>query len=326
MSDTLFVNGRFYSLEREGEHFAALQAGPDGRLRRLFGEGEALPPVPRRVDLGGAAAVPGFIDSHVHFMAKAALGALGVNLARLEGDRIVPDCLEAVRAALAERADAGPGLVLGYALCLGAVAERRLPRASELDAWFPGRSVVVLSMDGHSSAYSGPAIDALGLRSSAKDGVLAGEAHEFNMGKLSALVLRSLGPRALARGLAAVSAEAAASGLVSIHCLEGTEDAPKDPALALFKLLGGTPGPRLRLWMQYTDPGRARGTPGASSACGSAAAWPGRWTVPSPPAPQPSTGTIWTGITGGGSTAAPRRPAPWCGPSTRRASRPAPTP
>jgi hypothetical protein len=256
-ADTLFSNATIHSLEREAEQFAAFRAGPDGRIRELYVEGYPLPMGLKTVDLGGRTVLPAFMDSHVHFMAKAALAALGVNLARLEGDRIVPDSLAAVRTALEAATEGRSGLVLGYGLCLGAVAERRLPRGPELDAWFPGRPVIILSMDGHSSCYSGAALAALGIHDLAVDGILAGEAHEFNMGKISAYVLKGLGPRALARGLAATLAEAVAAGLVSIDCLEGTEDTPTDPALGLFRLLGGRLGPRLRLWMQYTDPAKA---------------------------------------------------------------------
>jgi len=254
---TVFHNGSIYGLEREGERFSAMSVGPDGRIRELYAEGQPLPPDAERFDLGGRAVVPAFIDSHAHFMSKAALEALAVNLGRLEGDRIVPDGLEGVRELLSARFAGTRGPVIGFGLCLGAIAERRLPHDSELDSWFPGRPAIVLSMDGHSSAYSSPALTRLGIASMARDGILSGEAHEFNMGKIAAFVMRGLGPGALARGLSATVREAADNGLVSIHCLEGAEDTERDPAVAAFKLVGGRLGPRLKLWMQYTDLGRA---------------------------------------------------------------------
>ena len=257
---TVFRNGSIYSLEREGERFAAMLVGPDGRIRGLYPEGTPLPADTAgsvTVDLGGKTVVPAFIDAHAHFMSKAALEALAVNLARLENGRIVPDCLEAVRESLAAKAATTSGPIVGFGLCLGAIAERRLPRASEMDAWFPGRAVIVLSMDGHSSSYSTPALRRLGMESMASDGLLSGEAHEFNMGKITAFVMKGLSPGVLARGLSAAVKEAADSGIVSIHCLEGTEDAPSDPAMAAFKLAGGRLGLRLKLWMQYTDLGKA---------------------------------------------------------------------
>lgn len=261
--ETVFANGAIYSLEREGERFAAMLVGADGRIRELYPTGAPLPAGVAAFDLGGAAVVPAFIDAHAHFMSKAALDALAVKLSRLEDGLIAPDSLEAVRDALGARAAATAGPIIGFGLCLGAVAERRLPRASELDAWFPGRPVIVLSMDGHSSSYSTPALNSLGVGSMADDGVLSGAAHEFNMGKITAFVMKGLGPGVLARGISAAVKEAAASGIVSIHCLEGTEDAPTDPAVAAFKLVGGRLGLRLKLWMQYTDLARASRHAGA---------------------------------------------------------------
>lgn len=253
---TILANGTIYSLEREGECFESMLIGPDGRIKGLYRKGEK-PDVDvggaETLDLCGKAVVPAFIDTHTHFMSKAALESLAVNLARLENGRIVPDSLEGVRALLSERAEQNRSPVVGFGLCLGALAERRLPRASELDAWLPNRDVVVFSMDGHSSSYSSSALKKLGMERMASDGVLAGEAHEFNMGKVTSFIMKHLNPAVLAQGLSAAVKEAVDGGIVSIHCLEGTEDSPSDPGMTLFKLAGGRLGLRLKLWMQYTD-------------------------------------------------------------------------
>lgn len=229
----------------------------DGRIQGLYTRGQPLPAGARSIDLGGKTVVPAFIDAHAHFMSKAALEALAVKVSRIENGRIVPECLDGLRAALSVRAAVHRGTIVGYGLVIGALAERRLPRASELDAWFPGRPVIILSSDGHSSSYSTTALTALGLSGLAEDGILSGEAHEFNMGKITGYVMKGLGPGALARGLSAALSEAAGSGLVSIHCLEGNEDTPSDPAVAAFNLVAGRLGFRLKLWMQYTDLRRA---------------------------------------------------------------------
>ena len=256
--ERLYKNAVIHSLEREGERFSAMLVDASGRIAGLYPAGAPLPPLPDAVDLGGGTVVPAFIDSHAHFMSKAAFEALGVNLARLENGRIVPESLDGVRSLLVERAGSGAGPVFGFGLALGALAEGRLPRASELDSWMPGRQALVFSMDGHSSSYSSAALERLGFGQLAEDGILTGEAHEFNMGKVSAYAMRRLGPRALARGLSSVVNEAIDGGLVSIHCLEGTEDAESDPTVAAFGLVGGRLGLRLKLWMQYTDIAKVR--------------------------------------------------------------------
>lgn len=254
--DTVYANATFHSLEREGERFAAMRVDRRGRIAELYPFGAPQPP--GAVDLGGATVVPAFVDAHAHFLSKAALESLGVNLARLEGGHIQPDRLEGVKDILVGRAEASPGPVLGFGLALGALAEGRLPSGAELDAWLPGREALVFSMDGHSSSYSSPALAALGLASAADDGVLSGEAHEFNMGAVTRYIMKGLGPAALARGLSSAVAEALAGGLASIHCLEGTEGQSTDPAMAVFRFVGGRLGLGLRLWPQYVDLGRAK--------------------------------------------------------------------
>ena len=151
--DILLV-GRFYSLAREGERFSALRVRSDGRIAESFPDGVPFPPdlLRRPLPPGTAACVPAFVDSHTHFLTKAAMGALVKTLSRLEDGRVLPDCLEGVRALLEEAAEERPrGPVIGYGLAPGALAERRLPIDVELDAWLPGRPVIVLSFDGHSS-------------------------------------------------------------------------------------------------------------------------------------------------------------------------------
>jgi predicted amidohydrolase YtcJ len=257
-NERLFKNAVIHSLERESERFSAMRVDSSGRITGLYPAGTPLPPVADTVDLGGGTVVPAFIDSHAHFMSKAAFEALGVNLARLEDGRVVPESFEGVRSLLVERAETRGGPVIGFGLALGAIAEKRLPRASELDSWLPGRQVVIFSMDGHSSSYSSAALARLGFGQLAEDGILTGEAHEFNMGKVSAFAMRGLGAGALARGLSSVVNEAIDGGLVSIHCLEGTEDAASDPVVAAFAMIGGKLGLRLKLWMQYTDLAKAQ--------------------------------------------------------------------
>jgi predicted amidohydrolase YtcJ len=146
---------------------------------------------------------------------------------------------------------------MGFGLCIGTIAERRLPRASELDSWLPGRKVIIISMDGHSSSYSSLALAELGLASVAEDGILQGEAHEFNMGRVSAYAMGSLGLGAILRGLSEATAEAIDGGLASIHCLEGTEDSATDEAIRIMAIAGPRLPLRLRLWLQYTEMSRA---------------------------------------------------------------------
>ena len=251
------IVGRFYSLAREGQRFSALRVRPDGRVAEAYAEGAPLPPGLERRELpaGTAACVPAFTDSHTHFLTKAIMGVLVKTMTRMEGNRMVPDCLDGARELLAEAAEERPrGPVIGYGLVPGALEERRLPFASELDAWLPGRPVIVLSFDGHSSSYSTAALRELGLESAAEDGILAGEAHEFNMDKVMAYAMRGVSPAALARGLSRAVREAAEAGLAAVDCLEGFGDSEREPGTEILARLGPRLPLRLRLWLQYTRP------------------------------------------------------------------------
>lgn len=253
------IEGRFYSLAREGERFAALGVGTDGRIAQAYPEGAPLPAgLPRRnLPTGTAACVPAFIDTHTHFLSKAAVDALVKPLGRIEGSRFLPDCLDGVRVLLEEAAREKPrGAVVGYGLFPGALAERRLPRAPELDAWVPGRPVIVLALDGHSSSYSTAALKALGLESAAQEGVLSGEAHEFNMDRVMKFAMRELGLAQIARGISRSVRAALDSGLAAVHCLEGFGNAGFEPGTSILALAGPRLPLRLRLWLQYTEMSR----------------------------------------------------------------------
>ena len=253
----LFWNCRAYSLAREGERFSGFVVDSRGRFSGFVPEGAGIPNMKDRVDLGGAVVLPAFTDAHTHFLTKAIMGALGPRLIGLEGDHPVPDRLEGIFELLRDAAATRPrGPVVGFGALIAGLAERRLPRASELDKALPGREVYVFSMDGHSSAFSTQALRTLGLEGMAADGILSGEAHEFNMGRVNDRLMKAADAGTIARGLHEAVAEAAACGVLGVHCLEGFQDAKADPTAALMSILGPGLPLRLTLYLQYTDPAR----------------------------------------------------------------------
>ena len=253
----LFWNCRAYSLAREGERFSGFMVDGRGRFSGFVPDGANPPALRNRTDLAGAVVLPAFTDAHTHFLTKAIMGALGPRLIGLEGDHPVPDRLEGLLDLLREAASTRPrGPVVGFGALPAGLAERRLPRAAELDRALPGREVYVFSMDGHSSVFSTPALRALGLEGKAVDGVLTGEAHEFNMGRVNDRLMKAADAGTIARGLHEAVAEAAACGVLGLHCLEGFQDARADPTAAIMSALGPGLPLRLTLYLQYTDPGR----------------------------------------------------------------------
>jgi predicted amidohydrolase YtcJ len=187
-------------------------------------------------------------------MPAALLKVAGVRLARIEGGELRPGCLDELRAFLAAAAVARPrGFVFGFGLCVGALSERRLPSATELDSWLPGREVVVLSHDGHSSSFTTLALKRLGLEAFAEDGVLTGEAHETNMGRIQRGAMSGVGIADLARGISGLVSEAASEGVARIHCLEGLGEEGPDPIVDALALAGPRLPIELRLYLQYTS-------------------------------------------------------------------------
>ncbi len=247
------LRGHIHSLARQGETFSAIAVDRDGLVVETFAAGATLPSGVETVDLPGAAAIPAFTDSHVHFMPAALLKVAGLRLARVEGGKLRPDCLDELRVLLVEAAERRPGgFVFGFGLCVGALAEKRLPRATELDSWLPGREVGLISHDGHSSSFTTIALRRLGLEAFAEDGVLSGEAHETNMGKIQNGAMSGIKIADLARGISGLVMEAASAGVARIHCLEGFSDEGPDPTVDVLALAGPRLPIALRLYLQYT--------------------------------------------------------------------------
>jgi predicted amidohydrolase YtcJ len=145
------VGGRILAVGTEDECDAALRAAA---VRDV-----------ERVELGGRALLPGFIDTHLH---PIAMVYFDLN-ADLRGVRSIAEVQDAVRTA-AQRG--GPDdWVVGLQLEDEALAERRLPTRHELDAACGERPVVLMEHDGHSAVGNSRALAAAGLDASTPDPV-----------------------------------------------------------------------------------------------------------------------------------------------------------
>jgi predicted amidohydrolase YtcJ len=156
--DLALVNGRIRTLDPGRPHATALAVsdgvlaavGSDNDIRDLCGADTEV------IDLDGAAAVPGLIDSHMHpFM--GAIGARGADL-------LDAHTLEDVRGALsAERAKCAPGeWVRGWGLDYN-VFEQTGISAEVIDDAVGGAPAALTFMDFHTLLVSSAALELAGV-------------------------------------------------------------------------------------------------------------------------------------------------------------------
>lgn len=217
-ADRLFVNGRVYTGDAARPHAQALAVrgdrivavGTDARVRRLRG------PRTEVVDLGGRRVVPGFIDSHLHFLV--------VPVADLASARDLGEVQRRIRA----WADSKPGAawVTGRGWTYAAFPGG-LPHRGQLDAVVADRPAFMTSYDGHTGWANSRALALAGVTRETPDpkgGVVVRDPDGEPTGVLKeaamALVRRIVPPPSDAEREAALRlrlAEAASFGLTSVQ-------------------------------------------------------------------------------------------------------------
>lgn len=177
------------------------------------------PPAARRVDLGGACVVPGFVDAHAHFF-QTGLDALHIDLGEV-----------ATHAALAERlrdeAPAGRSWVLARGFEEDALTDRPRLDRHDLDRVHPERPVWITRVDYHSAVVNTAALRRLripegtpGLIRGADgqpSGVLRAEA--FFHGR--ARVTQRYTVESKSKAVRAAVERMVPRGITAVHALEG---------------------------------------------------------------------------------------------------------
>jgi predicted amidohydrolase YtcJ len=174
------------------------------------------------VDAHGRAVVPGFIDSHVHFM----IGGESLEQVNLRGTRTQDEARDRVKAFAASHADA--------AWIRGANGYGRLTGA-DLDELIPDRPAFIVSGDVHSLLANKRALAAAGITRQTPDPANGKIVRDERTGEATGLLLESaqgLVTRAVPtptrderrRTLAAAMDEAHRSGVTSIVNIGGPDD------------------------------------------------------------------------------------------------------
>lgn len=201
----------------------------DGDRIAWVGRVAEAPQTDRVADLGGAWVTPAFVDAHVHATATG-LALAGVDLA---GAASAAECLDRLARHAAE-ARQDP-VIIGASWDDFAWPEQRPPRAEQLAQAAPGRSVLLVRVDGHSCLVDPATLARLPLRhlegvDRDADGAPTGLLRESASEAAQTLVRGLLTPAQLAAARQAVCDRAVALGIGSFHemghpGLSGREDA-----------------------------------------------------------------------------------------------------
>jgi predicted amidohydrolase YtcJ len=147
VADLLLANGNF--VDGRGVVGSAVTIR-NGRIVGI-GDGRALGPATRTIDLGGRTVVPGLFDAHVHYT-RAGVNP-GYEARRIERAFSIAELQEAI----AKRAASVP--TGGFITCIGGwnhtqLAENRRPTKAELDAAAPKHGVYISGTGGGTGAIT----------------------------------------------------------------------------------------------------------------------------------------------------------------------------
>lgn len=250
---TLFYDGWFHPMKSESEVFRYLGV-TDGKITWLSNN----PPdeeYGQKQSLGGRHAYPAMIDSHLHLTYSLVLAASSFTVCEVKNGRIEPDTLTGVKEKIMQfSGSAGKSEILvGNNFIVSAMKEKRLPTRQELDEWSGGRAMVVYNIDGHSSSLSTAMLEKAGISSERGDGILKGKEHEFNQGKITTLIGKSVTPAKLAKGIANFTNECTKYGISHVCALDGNGDVEKDSLTRLMAQLFRRMELEVRFFPQYMD-------------------------------------------------------------------------
>ena len=165
-ADMLFFGGDILTMRGPAPEYVESLAVKDGTI--LFDGSRAdarrhVGPETKTVDLGGRTLLPGFIDTHGHFV------YFGKNLvdANLFGCTDVADLVTRMRAQ-AERTPID-GWIVGFGYQARALNEGRPPTSAELDRVSAERPVMVVDSSGHLGAANAAAFTAAGISGDTPD-------------------------------------------------------------------------------------------------------------------------------------------------------------
>jgi predicted amidohydrolase YtcJ len=265
-ADTVVVHARIYTVDRQ-QPWAEALAIRAGKLVAVGSESSIdawRGRTTRIIDAGGRLVLPGFTDSHIHFVE----GALLLARAHLDGTHNIAEIQLVLRQYAAEHPakDTASAWIVGHGWSYPEFGEAGMPDKKYLDQLFPDRPVLLESFDGHTYWVNSAALKLAAITRDTPDplnGKIVRDSHGEPTGVLQESaadpVLKMLPQPSrtdVLRSLRVALAEANRVGLTRvISCGNDTPGASDDQWLDVFAALQRQHQLTLRFYVStYADP------------------------------------------------------------------------
>ncbi len=182
-ADLLVHNGRIYTVDARFSVASAMaikdgkvvETGDSKKLLSLYDATE-------KVDAGGKAVYPGFIDAHAHFL-RYGLELQNADLVETESWEDIIGRLQA----FAKQKNIQPGQwILGRGWDQNDWQVKEFPSKARLDEVFPANPVLLTRVDGHAAVANQKALDLAGVTTASK---ITGGDVEVKEGKLTGVLI-----------------------------------------------------------------------------------------------------------------------------------------
>ncbi|WP_394836563.1 amidohydrolase [Pendulispora rubella] len=269
-AEVALVHGRIFTADPEHPEAQAL-AISHGRVVAVGSDAEVQPflgPRTRIIDFQNRRAVPGFRDSHVHFL----YGGLG--LSRVDLKDAANEAELGRRLVEADRQLPPGRWMLGGNWDHDRALAGRLPDAALLDKYVPHRPVFLARYDGHMALANSRALQLAGIDARTQDppgGVIyrqSGTRTPSGLLRDNAmdLVLPKVPPleeEEILEGVRAAAREAHRHGVTAVEDLDGSDPATRARLIDVYRRLGarGELGVRVDLYWplaEYAEAARVR--------------------------------------------------------------------
>jgi predicted amidohydrolase YtcJ len=165
-ADTLYTGGDILTMRSSGPEYVESLVERDGKILFAGPLAEARKLADAKattVDLGGKTLLPGFIDTHGHFV------YFGKNLvdANLFGCTDIADLIARMKKQVAQTP--ADGWIVGFGYQARALKEGRAPTSEDLDQVSADRPVMVVDSSGHLGAANAAAFKAAGITADTPD-------------------------------------------------------------------------------------------------------------------------------------------------------------